>query len=281
MVESKKIAIITGGAGGIGSVISHRLAEHGFRVMIVDQLKDELDTLVSKLRSMGYVAKGFCTDVSSKEDVFEAFGQIIDEPGRIDVLINCAGVQGNIGLFWKIEMEDLEKVLQINLMGTVYASRAVIPQMIKQGRGKIINFSGGGATGSRTHFMAYGISKTAVVRFTETLAEELRPYHIQVNAVAPGAVNTRMLEEVLEAGHEAAGKEYEEAILRKAQGGTSPDLAAELVCYLASEDSDWLTGRLISTVWDPWKVWRDGKRPELSNQMYTLRRVDGKNIFES
>ena len=112
------------------------------------------------------------------------------------------------------------------------------------------------------------------MRLTETLAEEVRPYNIQVNAIAPGAVNTRMLDEVLVAG-EAAGEELIAAQRRRIQGGTPPELAAALVVFLASDASDGLTGKLISAPYDDWRTWDARRIAELDNSpWYTLRRMD-------
>jgi len=114
--------------------------------------------------------------------------------------------------------------------------------MKKRGGGKIINISGGGATGPRPDFSAYAAAKCALVRLTETLAEELKADHIDVNAVAPGAMNTRMLEQLLAAGPQAASREYADALRRRREGGTPPEKAAALVALLASSLTDGITG---------------------------------------
>jgi len=277
---NNKVAIVTGGVGGIGRAIVSRFLLEGTKVVIVDWQKNELESSVSEIKECGGSVYGVQADISSPKDVDTIVKQSMDHFGDVDILVNSAGVQGPIGSIFENDIEEWIRTIRVNLIGTFLCVKAVLPIMKKKKHGKIINFSGGGATSPRVRFSAYATSKAAVVRFTETLAEEMRPFNIQVNAVAPGAVNTRMLDEVLEAGREAAGREYEEAVRRKAEGGTSPELVAELVCYLASEDSDWLTGRLVSAVWDPWKAWKDGKIPPLSDQMFTLRRVDGRNILE-
>lgn len=145
--------------------------------------------------------------------------------------------------------------------------------MIKQRRGKIINLSGGGAAYPAPHFSAYAASKAAVVRFTETLAEEMKAFNIQVNAIAPGAINTGIQEEVLAAGEIAGEKALAEAKKVRETGGTPPKVPAALAVFLASDESNGLTGKLISAVWDDWKEM--GKRfPEImSTNIYTLRRV--------
>ena len=145
--------------------------------------------------------------------------------------------------------------------------------MIKAGSGKIINMSGGGATSPRANFTAYGVSKAALVRFTETLAEELKPHNIQVNAIAPGAVRTQMTEEIVIAGQLAGSRELQQAqgILR--EGGDSAENAAELAVFLASAESDGITGRLISAVWDDWRHLGEHSEEIAASDLYTLRRV--------
>ncbi len=145
--------------------------------------------------------------------------------------------------------------------------------MRKCGWGKIINLSGGGATSPRPHFTAYAAAKCGLIRLTETLARELASSGIDVNAVAPGAMNTRMLEEVIAAGPVAAAPEYEFAVKRSREGGVSPALAAELIVFLASPASDGITGRLISAVYDDWKSLPSLRAMLADSDRFTLRRI--------
>src|SRR3989304_3857404 len=163
--------------------------------------------------------------------------------------------------------------LRTNLRGPSLAPRFVLPQMLRQGRGKIINLAGGGASSPFPRFSAYATSKAAVVRLTETLAEELKGSGIDVNAIAPGAVNTRLLDQVLEAG-DAAGDQFLNCARRqREEGGTPPEKAAELAVFLASDKSNGLTGRLISAVWDEWPEMALRIPEIMASDLYTLRRV--------
>jgi NAD(P)-dependent dehydrogenase (short-subunit alcohol dehydrogenase family) len=199
--------------------------------------------------------------------------QVLGEFGQVDILVNNAGILGPVGLMVDNDPEHWIGAVMINLVGTFLCSRAVLPLMMKRRRGKIINMSGGGAAHPRPRFSAYSASKAAVVRLTETLSEEVKEFNIQVNAIAPGAVNTRMLDEVLVAGQNAGGKALTEARRQKQAGGVSPDIPAALAVFLASDDSNGMTGRLISAVWDDWQAMA-GRIPDiLSSDMYTLRRV--------
>jgi 3-oxoacyl-[acyl-carrier protein] reductase len=171
-------------------------------------------------------------------------------------------------------MEDWIQTLIVNLIGTVLCCKAVLPGMIDRRHGKIINLSGGGATTPRPNFSAYAASKAAVVRFTETLAEEVKKFNIQVNAIAPGAINTKMLDEVLTAGEAAGEATIAQARKQKETGGDSLEAAVTLVVFLASDESNTLTGKLISAQHDPWREW-SGKADELNaTPLYTIRRLD-------
>jgi NAD(P)-dependent dehydrogenase (short-subunit alcohol dehydrogenase family) len=152
--------------------------------------------------------------------------------------------------------------------------RAVLPHFRARCYGKIVNLSGGGATSPRPRFSAYAASKAAVVRLTENLAQELAGAGIFLNAIAPGAVNTRMLEEVLEAGPARVGEvAYKDALEQKESGGTPAQEGAALCVMLLAGESDGITGRLISAIWDPWESLPDLKNELMKSDIYTLRRI--------
>jgi len=151
--------------------------------------------------------------------------------------------------------------------------RTLFSHFVQRGYGKVIQLSGGGATKPLPGLSAYAASKAAVVRFAETLAGELREYHVDVNSVAPGALNTRMLDEILAAGPERVGEAfYERALDQQRTGGASLEHAARLAVWFASAASDGVTGKLISAVWDPWEELAD-HIDELASDVYTLRRI--------
>jgi len=270
-----KSSLVIGGSGGIGQVVAAHLARQGSAVCIVGRNSRNVSAALRALRAgADSDVKGMCCEIGDYRSVQRMIKRAVKVLGGLDILVNAAGMQAPIGRFSDNRIEDWERNLQVNLLGTVYSCKAALPYFEEQGSGSIINFSGGGATSSRTNFSAYAVAKTGIVRFTEILAEELRDRKIRVNAIAPGAVNTRMLEEVLSSGKQAGEKELYEAKLRAKEGGVSANSAAELVVFLASRRSAGLTGKLISAVWDPWKTWnRDSIRSIMASEEYTLRRL--------
>jgi 3-oxoacyl-[acyl-carrier protein] reductase len=213
-------------------------------------------------------------DVSDPASVEALVKQAVQALPAIDILVNNAGVYGPIGALHVTDPLEWKRALEINLFGTYLCSRAVLPHMIARRRGCVVNLSGGGAVAPFPHFSAYSASKAAVVRLTETLAEEVREFGIRVNAIAPGPINTRLLDEVLAAGPEAAGPDfYQKALKQRDEGGVSPQLTAELTVLLASDAVEGLTGRLISTVWDDWKNLPSAVPEIMASERYTVRRI--------
>jgi 3-oxoacyl-[acyl-carrier protein] reductase len=268
------VAIVTGAGRGIGRAIALAFAGEGASVIVASRTFSEIAETAAQVQALGGRALAVQADVANQADVTKMVEQAVQAFGTVDILVNNAGVQGPIGPLVENDTQGWIRTVMINLIGTFLCCQAVLPMMIQQRRGKIINLSGGGATAPRPHFSAYAASKAAVVRLTETLAEEVKPYNIQVNAIAPGAVNTRMLEQILAAGPAAGERALAEARLQLETGGTSPELAAALVVFLASDDSDGLTGKLIAAPYDPWREWA-GKADELNaTPLYTIRRLD-------
>jgi 3-oxoacyl-[acyl-carrier protein] reductase len=164
--------------------------------------------------------------------------------------------------------------VRVNLLAPAALCAAAIPHLKARGRGKIINISGGGATSPRANFTAYACAKTALVRLTETLAHETGGMGIDVNAVAPGAMPTRMLAEVVAAGPERAGsREHQQAQQHEAKGAEVLERAAALCLFLASRRSDGITGRLISAQWDDWQSLPQHREELSASDIYTLRRI--------
>lgn len=276
-ILSSRAAIVTGGTTGLGLSIATAMLEAGASVAICGRDQATLDKALSILeRSVGSGKRviGFICDVASKDQVINFTGQVLEAFGSVQILINNAGVLGPMGKTEDIDADEWRNTLAVNLFGTLACAQQLIPHFKANGYGKIINLSGGGATSPRPFFSAYAASKAAVVRLTENLSEELREFHIDVNAIAPGALPTRMMDQVLEAGAELAGEAgYRDAVKQRSGGGSSPERAAQLCVYLASAQSDGISGRLISAPWDPWETLHSRKDELIRSDIYTLRRI--------
>lgn len=194
--------------------------------------------------------------------------------GRLDVVVSNAAVLGPLGRIDEVDWEAWVEAVHVNLLASARLCRAAIAHFRTQRSGKIVQLSGGGATGPRPNASAYAAAKAAVVRLVETLAAETVDDGIQVNALAPGALDTRMLDEVLAAGPKRAGAaEHARARALRERGATDPGEAAALAVFLGSAVSDRVTGRLLSAVWDPWRS-LPGRADELATtDVYTLRRI--------
>ena len=273
-----KVALVTGGGRGIGEAIAEAFSRAGARLVLAARTRQEVETVAARLRQASGPAIALACDVADPQQVERLMADTVTAFGPADVLVNSAGVYGPIGPFAETDLDGWTEAIRINLLGTVYCTRAVLPHMIRRRSGKIINLSGGGAVGPFPRFSAYATSKAAVVRFTETVAEEVRAHNVQVNAIAPGAVNTRLLDQVLEAGERAGADFLEKSRAQQASGGTSPAVGAELALHLASSRGDGITGKLLSAVWDDWK--RLGEASPMPAALYTLRRIDGRHFIE-
>jgi NAD(P)-dependent dehydrogenase (short-subunit alcohol dehydrogenase family) len=271
-----KIAIVTGAGRGIGRAIALTFARQGASVVIISRTESELEETKYLIESSRGNVLSIQADVSSEEEVEKMRQAVLAQFGKIDILVNNAGVLGPIGPLFENDVNQWINTININLIGTFLCTKAVIPTMIKESCGKIINLSGGGATSPRPFFSAYAASKCAVVGLTSTLAEELKAYNIQVNAISPGAVYTRIHEEVLSKGDLAGKRELETCIKTRSMGSSTIQAPADLAVFLASDESNGLTGRLISAVWDDWRHFDDESiKHIMTKELYTMRRIDG------
>ncbi len=272
-----KLAVITGASGGLGRAIALRFAGQGASLALVARDLAALKSLLPELDAAkiddGQTFHSISADLADMAQLEAAAESCFARLGGIDILVNNAAVQLPIGPLESVDWRQWQSSFDLNLFAPARLMQLAIPIMRDRGGGKIINLSGGGATSPRPDFSAYAAAKCRLVRLTETVADEVRADRIDVNAVAPGAMNTRMLDEVLAAGPDAARREYPEAIRRQRQGGASPGLAAELVALLASSLTDGITGKLISAMWDDWRHLPDRREELSSGDLYTLRRI--------
>ena len=275
MKLSNKIAIITGSGRGIGRAIAIAFAKEGAKVSLVARTISELEETSQLIEEYGSTSLVIPTDVTQPSSVASMVQETVSQYGRVDILVNNAGVPGPIGALQNNKIDDWIKKIQVNVIGPYLCCKSVVPLMTNQGGGKIINLAGAGANNAWANLSAYCTSKAGVVRMTEVLALELEDKNIQVNALGPGSIHTRMWEE-LRNGAEAANatkiQEIGDRVL--SGGGASLENPAELAVFLASDDSGKLSGRLISAVTDDFNNIAS-KIPEImESEAFTLRRLD-------
>jgi NAD(P)-dependent dehydrogenase (short-subunit alcohol dehydrogenase family) len=276
-----RFALITGASQGLGAEIARQYVAHGASVMLcarnAGKLSDQQRAL-TPLLAPGARIITIAGDVGNPIDVDAIFEDMRSQFPRLDILINNAGVYGPMGNIEEVNWDEWVDAIRINLLGLVYVSRVAMPMFRLQRYGKIVNISGGGATNPMPSITAYASSKAAVVRFTESLALECKDDHIDVNAIAPGALVTRMMEQLLEAGPEKVGKQFFDRMKKIAEeGGTPLEVGAELCVFLGSSESDGITGKLIAAQWDRWEEWPQHLDELNASDVYTLRRIAGRD----
>lgn len=253
--------VITGSSSGIGRFLADSLAEHGHETCRLARSPQD-----------GF---SFPCDVSDWSAIEGCAEKISAVWPSLDALICCAGTQEPIGPAMETDPQAWRKNLGVNLDGTFFAIRALYPLLKKSAsRAKVICFSGGGSTGPRPNFAAYGVAKTGVVRLVETLAAEWQSQSPDINAIAPGAIFTKMTEEVLARGEKLAGrKEFETAAKMSPDNTAKLEKVLGLVEFLLSKKSDGISGRLISAPWDPWPGLAAVRDELMTSDIYTLRRI--------
>ena len=269
-------AIITGANRGLGFEIAKYYLLEGARVTICGRDEKKLDEARRELAKLSHPSNIFSlsVDISVSDQADYLFKTALSQMGDVDVLVANAGIYGPKGPVEDVDWQEWSDAIDINLKGAVLATRSVIPYFKSKKRGKIIYLSGGGATKPLPYLSSYAASKAALVRFCETIAEETRDFGIDINAIAPGRLNTRLLDEIIEAGPERVGKEfYAQSLKQKKDGGDSLGRAAELCVYLATSSTDGITGKLISAWWDPWQNLADYITELKQSDIYTLRRI--------
>lgn len=260
--------LITGGSMGLGLAVSRELVRLGARVVIVARGRASLDGALRELGGEGH--QGLSLDVAHAAEWSEAMSQV-DRDGPLHGLVTAAGVLGPIGTLDEVDMDEFGRAIAVNLVGTALALHHAIPRL-RLTNGRAVTFSGGGGTAPLARYDAYAASKVAVVRLTENVALS---GEIELNCVAPGFVATRMHEETLAAGPEAAGADYYRRTQEQlAEGGFPASEAAALVAFLLSEEAAGISGRLISAQWDDWRDETFRQRLRNDPSLARLRRID-------
>ena len=233
-----KTAIVTGASRGIGAAIAQRLCEVGANVVLCSRSTESVSQTAATLTDKGYTAHAMAADVSKKEDVEALIEETIAQYSQIDILVNNAGITRDMFLM-RLKDEDWEAVLQTNLTGTMYCTRAVLRPMIRQKSGRIINISSIVGLMGNAGQASYAAAKAGIIGLTKTTAKEVGTRGITVNAIAPGFITTDMTAKI----PEELQKKILEMIPLQYYG--TPDVVADAVCFLASDAAHYITGQTL------------------------------------
>lgn len=273
-----RFALITGGSKGLGAHLVRRFWLDGYSLVAVGRSYVDIHSILDELpKRSDQSATSLECDLADATKVTMLLESIQATIPRLDVLVNNAAIQGPIGSLCENDLFEWQQTLQVNLLTPVALCKGLIPLMKKQSGASIINLSGGGATGPRANFSAYATAKAGLVRFSETIAEELQVEGIRVNCIAPGAMKTAMMQKVLEKGDAAGPREVSVASEVLVKGGASMERIADLALFLASDASKRISGKLISAVWDNWEEWPKHLDELSQSDIYTLRRIAGRD----
>ncbi|MBD3881923.1 SDR family oxidoreductase [Phormidium tenue FACHB-886] len=269
-----KNILVTGGSLGIGYATAETCLKAGAKVAICARNPVDLEAAVRKLNEQGYDAiAGIPADVTQQDQVDAALDAVESHFGTVSAVIHAAGILGPIGDITQVDPVEWFNTIQVNLFGAVLVTRQACLRLQKTGGGRIVLFSGGGAAYAFPNYSAYACSKVGVVRFTETIAQEMAASQIEINCVAPGFVITRLHQQTLAAG-ELAGKEYLEKTKAEIdKGGVSPYVGAAAAAFLASDAANGITGKFVAAPYDGWNEWSDHLEELRDTDIFTLRRI--------
>jgi 3-oxoacyl-[acyl-carrier protein] reductase len=269
-----KVCLITGASRGLGAQIAELFWQNGASLLLVARSKKLLEQRIELLgrrnAQMIFPIEADLSDPSSAEHIIGTAHAYVPQ---LHIVVNNAAIQGPVGVVWSNDWSEWTTALQVDFISPARLCSLAIPWLSQVEGTKIINISGGGAVTPRPRFSAYASAKSALVRFSETISAETGGLGIDVNCVAAGAMNTQMLEEIVKSGPELAGqKEYDQALSTINTGGTI-HRAASLCLFLASAQSDGISGKLISAVWDPWESLSEHRNELMESDVYTQRRI--------
>src|SRR3989338_6010488 len=237
-VLANQVALITGGARGIGREIALVLANHGADIALFDVNAQMLEQAVQEVRALGRRAEGLLVDVTDGKQVDEGVAKVLDKLGRIDILINNAGITKD-GLLIRMEDAQWDRVLNINLKGTFLCTRAVARHMLKQRRGRIVSIASIVGLIGNPGQANYAASKAGIIGLTKAVAKELASRGITCNAIAPGFIKTEMTDVL----SEQAKQRLQEAIPMGTLG--EPRDVAQAALFLVSEAARYITGQVL------------------------------------
>ncbi|HEY1466807.1 MAG TPA: SDR family NAD(P)-dependent oxidoreductase, partial [Acidimicrobiales bacterium] len=238
-----RVAIVTGGGSGIGLAVSERLAADGMAVTVFDRDADAARVAAGKIEAAGGTALGLAVDVTDREQIDAGVARVRERYGPTNVLVNNAGLHA-VDPFLKITPEKWQRLLDVNLTGTFNCCQAVVPDMLGQGWGRIVNISSSSAHGGQQYMTHYVAAKAGVIGFTKSLALELGPKGITVNTIPPGMIDTPMLRTSEERGL-LGGSVEDSAERTPVRRAGQPEDIAYACSFLVSEEASYVTGQVI------------------------------------
>lgn len=270
-----KTAIITGASRGFGLILAEQFIKNGANILICARDKEALEK--AKLNLTKHLSTNQrllikITDVSKKGQIKSLIDYASSEFGKFDILVNNAGIHGPYGTIDEVDLDEWQDALNMNIMSMVYTTHYATKYFKNQNYGKIINLAGGGSNAPLPTVSSYAAAKSAITRLTENFAVELKKFNIFINAINPGTLSTDMNHGLIEKGKEKIDcLVYERLVSSVKKGGDCATRAAELAIYLASSESDHITGKLFNAVWDNWREF--DKNNIINSDIYNVRRV--------
>jgi 3-oxoacyl-[acyl-carrier protein] reductase len=273
-MTSPKFAVISGANSSLAQKIARRLARDGWSLLLGSRDKASLDGFASAIKD-GFGTAVFTNelDVSSSDSVSEFCAHSRTLTEQIDGLVHTAAQLKPYGSILEVEPEGWIQSIDVNLAGAFRVMHAFSRVMVNQKSGVMTFLSGGGSTSPLPTLSSYAVAKAGVVRLVETISIELAPYNIKVNAVAPGVMNTKMVQEMVAGGQGLIDQTYMARMQSDLKTGVdSSEEASELVAWLMTQEVPGLTGRIISAIWDDWRTWDTQTSKFRDENIFTLRR---------
>ncbi len=281
MTDSRRPVVVTGAGRGLGAALARHFAQLGHPVAMCARTPTALEQVAAELRDLGVAATAVAVDVTDAGGIAAFAARVADELGPSGAVINNAGILGPVGPVDQIDLAQWRNALDVNVVGALNVTAAFVPQMESAGGGAVVNLSGAGIGGRGTYgnISAYTTTKGALVTLTEALAKELAARNIRVNAIAPGGLATGFMDPAIDTAPGVVDDSLRAMALalRPAGEPTAIELDAnlvELMSFLVSNESSWLTGKLLSARWDNVAALTASRDQLATTSRLNLRRID-------